>query len=252
MLNRRILTVLIIALLTILPKQVISQSSQKDLPEYPTGLESEPPQRITNQNVNQTQQEFERLRMELQRNSALSNNMPRIDPQERIRQMQKMAQEQEELVMRQALAVDESQWRIIKPKIDKVKYYKEQASVNIGMPFSSSFSSSSGSSGVQGFAGGFQVGFSGGFGGSSMPNFNPTNQKLTKGERICRELQVLLESKSVSGPIQNSQAAIQAKIKELQQARSEAKKQLERAQQELKKGLNLYQQARLVLMGLLD
>lgn len=251
MLTQRILTVLTIALLTVLTKQSISQTSQKELPEYPTGSESQL-QMLPNPNSNQAQQEFERRRLELRRNSQSMNNTSRINPEERIRQMQKMAQEQEELSMRQALGVDERQWKIIKPGIDKVKYYKEQASVNIGLPINSSFSSSSGSSGVQSFAGSFQVGFTGGFNGSSMTDLNQKNQTLTKGEKICRELQALLDSQSVSGQTTSSQEAIKTKIAELQQVRIEAKKQLEKAQEELKKVLNLQQQARLVLMGVLD
>ena len=254
MLTRRILTILTIALLTVLSKQVISQTSQKELPEYPTGFESIPQIQI-NQNANQAQiqaqaqKEFERFQMEMQKNIPSMSNMTRVNPEERVRQMQKMAQEQEEQAMKQALRVDERQWNVIKPKIDKVKYYKEQSSVNIGMPFSSSFSSNTNSPGGQSFAGGFQFSFGGGIGNSSMPNFNQTNQHLTKGERICMDLQSLLNA-----PVQAqiSQAAIQAKIKELQKARLEAKKQLEKAQEELKKGLNLQLQARLVLMGLLD
>ena len=58
--------------------------------------------------------------------------------------------------------------------------------------------------------------------------------------------------KPVSGQTEASQKAIQAKIKELQQARAEAKKQLAKAQEELKKGLDLQLEARLILLGLLD
>ena len=251
MLTRRILTMLTITLLIVLSEQVMSQTSQKELPEYPSDSESVPHINI-NQNTNQAQKEFERFQMNMQRNISSMNSMQRVNPQERIREMQKMAQEQEDLAMRQTLRVDNSQWKIIKPKIEKVKYYKEQASVNIGMPFNSTFSSTSGPLGGQSFGGGFQVGFTNGGGGSSMPNFNQTNKSLTKGERICRELQALLDFQSVPGQTQISQVAIQAKIRKLQQARLEAKKKLEKAQEELKKGLNLQLQARLILLGLLD
>ena len=65
MLTRRILTVLTITLLMVLSEQVMSQTSQKESPEYPSDSDSEP-QIITNQNMNQTQQGF---RIELQRNN---------------------------------------------------------------------------------------------------------------------------------------------------------------------------------------
>jgi pantothenate kinase-related protein Tda10 len=49
-----------------------------------------------------------------------------------------------------------------------------------------------------------------------------------------------------------SQAEINQKLAALRQARANAKRKLVLAQQELRKVLNFRQQARLVLMGLLD
>ena len=241
----------------ILSGKVISQTSPNNLPDYPTGLESEPPESprvITNPGRNQSQEEFERFRRDMQRNMSAGNNMNGMNPEERIRQMQQMAQEQEEQAMMQVLRINERQWKALKPKIDKVKKYKEQAEVGIGMPFNSSFSSTSSPSGGQSFSGGFNVSFGGGgFASSSVtPNVNQTNQRLTKGQRICQELQMLLDSASFSGQNQESQKAIQTKMKELQQVRAEAKKQLAKAQEELKNGLDLNLQARLMLLGLLD
>lgn len=256
MFTRRILTVLTIVLVTVLSEHGISQTSQTNLPDYPTGLDSEPsgpPRILTNPNRNPAQQDFQRFQMDMQRNMSPGNNMARINPEQRIRQMQQMAQEQEEQAMKQALGVDDAQWKAIKPKIEKVKHYKEQASVNIGLPFNSTFTSTSNSSGGQSFSGGFQTSFGGGgFGGTSMPNVNQIDQSLTKGERICRELQTLLDSQSVTGQNETSRALIQAKITELQQARAEAKKELAKAQEELKKGLDITLQARLILLGLLE
>ena len=103
MFTRRILTVLIIALLTFLSEYVLAQTSPNSLPDYPTGFESEPseqpPRILNNPNRNHAQQDFQRFQMDMQRNMSPENNMARVNPEQRIRQMQKMAQEQEEQAM---------------------------------------------------------------------------------------------------------------------------------------------------------
>ena len=89
-------------------------------------------------------------------------NMPDFErlrglrPEQRIREMQKMAEEQEEQAMKQALGVNDAQWKIIKPKLDKVKACRERATVSIGLPFSSNFVSSTNSQQGGAFGGGFQ------------------------------------------------------------------------------------------------
>ena len=167
-----------------------------------------------------------------------------------------MAEQQEEQAMKQALGVNDQQWKVIKPKIEKVKTCRDRATVNIGLPFSSNFVSTSSQQGG-GFAGGFQFGGSGSGGGSNMmtpdsafqgqSNFqNQPGRGETQGERICRQLDALLND------MNSSPEAIRLKTLELQQARANARKQLAQAQKELREALTLRQQARLVLMGILD
>ena len=150
--------------------------------------------------------------------------------------------------MKQALDVTDGQWKIIEPKLEKVKYYKEQATVNIGLPFSSNFVSSTSSPQAGGFGGGFQYQFGGGGNITAIDSSfnNQSNQRQTQGEKICRELLVLIED------LNSPPEVIRQKTHELRQAREKAKKQLAQAQKELSDVLTLRQQARLVLMGLLD
>lgn len=187
-----------------------------------------------------------------------------MSPEEKMRYFQKLAaeqrriiEEQEAMAMQQALGADEQQWKVIQPKLKRVQAYRDQVFVGIGPPFQSSFTNSV----VPGQMGRFGGGFSGGFqfqaGGtgqgvgqgigfqSSLPSQN-SGQPQTEGERICQELQMLLQVPDANP------TEINKKLAALRQARAKAKRQLVQAQQELRKVLNFHQQARLVLMGLLD
>jgi len=189
--------------------------------------------------------------------------MRRMSPEEKVRYFQRMveeqrrmAEEQETEAMKQALEVDERQWKVIEPKLKKVRACRDQAFVGIGLPFQSSFTSSvvpsPGGAGGQSFGGGFAGGFqfqAGGGGGMTVHSSSPRQnfgRQPTEGERICEELQLLLQVPG-TGPDE-----IRQKLDALRKAREKAGKQLAKAQQELRKVLTFRQQARLVLMGLLD
>ena len=189
--------------------------------------------------------------------------MRRMSPEEKVRYFQRMveeqrrmAEEQETEAMKQALDVDERQWKVIEPKLKKVRACRDQAFVGIGLPFQSSFTSSvvpsPGGAGGQSFGGGFAGGFqfqAGGGGGTTVHSSSPwqnLGRQPTEGERICEELQLLLQVPG-AGPDE-----IRQKVDALRKAREKARRQLVKAQQELRKVLTFRQQARLVLMGLLD
>jgi len=191
--------------------------------------------------------------------------MRRMSPEEKVRyfrrmaeEQRRMAEEQEAEAMKQALEVDERQWKVIEPKLKKVRACRDQAFVGIGLPFQSSFTSSvvplPGGAGGQsfggGFAGGFQFQAGGGGGGGTVAHssspWQDFDRQPTEGERICEELQLLLQVTG-AGPDE-----IRQKLDVLRKAREKARKQLVKAQQELRKVLTFRQQARLVLMGLLD
>jgi hypothetical protein len=83
-------------------------------------------------------------------------------------EQRKAAEEQEVIAMRQTLGVNDEQWKVIEPRLKKVKYYREQAFIGTKPPFQTSFSSfNTGPGGTHGFAGGFAGGFQfqGGVGG---------------------------------------------------------------------------------------
>ena len=252
-----ILSLIVICSISVLAGQSPSEKSKPQVPEYPRDFENQQ-QTTPAQPPAEFQERMNRRMAEQMRNMPDFERLRGLRPEQRIREMQKMAEEQEEQAMKQALGVNDAQWKIIKPKLDKVKACRERATVSIGLPFSSNFVSSTNSQQGGAFGGGFQFqSGGGGSGGSNMmvpdssfqsqSNFqNQSSRRETQGERICRELNALLDN------FNSSPEAIRQKMVELQQARASAKKQLAQAQKELRAVLTLHQQARLLLMGLLD
>ena len=182
--------------------------------------------------------------------------MKNMSPQEKQKYMQefmekqrKEMEEQESLTMQQTLGVDDKQWKVIEPKLKKVKHYKEQAFIGTKPPFQSSFTSfGSGPGGFAGGGGSFQFqaggGMSGMGGGNMTPMGNP-DRPLTDGERIIEELQWLLHG------IELDPSQVREKMDELRKAREKAFQKWVQAQEDLRKVLNLRQEATLMMMGLL-
>ena len=171
-----------------------------------------------------------------------------------LEEQRKAMEEQEAIVMQQALGASDEQWKIIEPRLKKVKRYREQASIGTKPPFESNFSSfSTGPGGAQGFSGGFGGGFQfqAGFGGSggnfqTFPSRQASDGPISDGEILCEEIQMLLNDPQTT-PEQVSQ-----KLDALRLARDKARRQWIAAQKQLREVLDFRQQARLVLMGLLD
>lgn len=226
--------------------QSLCQTSGTRQPEYQTDFEQDR-QNIPDDNLNMDRQRQDRRRFMQQRFGPDFSRLRNLEPAERIREMQKMAREQEEQAMKQALGVDEARWKIIRPKIEHVKACRQRATESLGAPFSSSFVSSSSPQGG-GFGSGFQYQFGGSgnmsSGGSSFQN--QLDRRQSETQRYCQELQGLLDNPN------SSSAAIKQKMLDLQRARARARKQLAQAQKELREVLTFRQQARLCLMGLLD
>ena len=138
-----------------------------------------------------------------------------------------------------------------------MRTYRDEAFGGVGLPFSSGgfttqFGSPSGQAGggaFGGFAGGFS--FQGGGGpegatGQSFSTWKPFGREPTQVEKICGELQTLLQERNVPPE------AIRGKLDTLRQARAQARKRWAQAQQDLREVLNLHQQATLMMMGLLE
>ncbi len=187
--------------------------------------------------------------------------MQKMSPEEKMQYFQQLAEEQrkameeqEAIAMRQALGVNDEQWKVIEPRLKKVKHYREQAFIGTGPPFQSNFSSfGTGPGGGQGFSSGFTGGFqfqAGASGqGAMVPNSTGRQDfdgPVSDGEILCEEIQRLLYDPQAT-PEQVSQ-----KLDALRQEREKARRQWVAAQQQLREVLDFRQQARLVLMGLLD
>lgn len=187
--------------------------------------------------------------------------MQGMSPEEKMQYFQqlaeeqrKAAEEQEAIAMQQTLGVSDQQWKVIEPRLKKVKHYREQAFIGTKPPIQSNFSNfSTGPGGAQGFSSGFSGGFQfqGGVGGpggtfQSIPGRQDSDGPMSDGEVLCEEIQRLLDDPQAT-PEQVSQ-----KLDALRKEREKARRQWVAAQQQLRDVLDFRQQARLVLMGLLD
>ena len=171
--------------------------------------------------------------------------------QQLLEEQRKAMEEQEAIAMQQALGADDKQWKVIQPRLKKVKHFREQAFIGTKPPFQSNFSSfgPGGAQAFSGFSGGFQFQAGGNVQGAMAPNSTSRQDfdgPVSDGEILCEEIQRLLIDPEAT-PEQVSQ-----KLDALRIAREKAKRQWIAAQQQLREVLDFRQQARLVLMGLLD
>jgi hypothetical protein len=143
--------------------------------------------------------------------------------------------------MRQALGVTERQWKLIKPRLDKVEYLMKQAKISMTPASYRRSRGSSGSPNNKQPAPKVEEGWK-----WSKAWEKKAPAELTEGERICEELLKLLEDKN------SKQEEIELKVEALRQARKEAGKQLAKAQQELREVLTFRQEATLVLIRYLE
>lgn len=180
-----------------------------------------------------------------------------MNPQERFERFMREAKEREAQAMKQALGADEQQWKVVEPKLEKVRTYRDEAFGGVGLPFSSGgFTTQFGSPPGQASGGSFG-GFAGGFhfqNGEAPPgatvntssNWRPLGREPTQVDRICGELQILLQDQNARPD------AITQKLDALRHARAQARKRWAQAQQDLREALSLHQQATLMMMGLLE
>ena len=160
--------------------------------------------------------------------------------------------------IKQILEVTEEQWKGIEPKINKIYFLRNQSSISMGFG-----GAGGGYSGGSSSGGGYRTGSSssgGGYvmqgdsgsgsGGSAQfwggPTWRLADRELTEGEKACEELFELLQDKN-SRP-----EKIKQKMVALYQAREKAKNQLAKVRQELREILNSRQEAKLVLLEVLD
>lgn len=162
--------------------------------------------------------------------------------------------------IKQILQVTQQQWKGIEPKINKIYFLRNQSSISMGFG-----GAGGGYSGGSNSGGGYRTGVSsggssGGYvmqGGSGSgsegsaqfwggPTWRLADRELTEGEKACEELFELLEDKS------SKPEEIEQKMVALRQAREKARDQLAKVRQELREILNSRQEAKLVLLEVLD
>jgi hypothetical protein len=209
----------------------------------------------------QRQREFERRRrqgqIEIQRRIK-----EQMKEREKNREKnQRESKKRQEEAIRQALSATDEQWKVIKPKLEKVQNLAE---ISISLL---SYGTASGSASMSNTSkSGAGASVSGGNVGTSTrtaplkPNnketysvkygwkwYKPSDRKapgeLTKGEKLSEEILELIEDKN------SQQEEIEQKMETLRKIRQENEKQLTKARQELCEVLTFRQEATLIMMG---
>jgi hypothetical protein len=170
----------------------------------------------------------------------------------------------QEQAMKEALKATDEQWKLIKPRLERVKELAHFSSVSVGMfaggaGGASGGSSYSSSTGTGGYAGGTSGGRSPGevtsesknegasgsakfVSGWSRPYERKSPSEMNEGERACEELLELLEDK------RSRPEEIKEKMENLRNIRRKAKRELIKARQELCDVLTYRQEAALIMM----
>ena len=129
--------------------------------------------------------------------------------------------------MKEQLGVNDDEWKVLQPKVEKVMNAQRDARAGGGGAFG-------GGGGGRGGGGG-----NGGGGGGD-------NQPQSAVAKASADLRTTLENQNASAQ------DINAKLTALREARAKAKGELEAAQKELKEVLTARQEAVFVSMGMLD
>jgi Spy/CpxP family protein refolding chaperone len=180
-----------------------------------------------------------------QRISEQRKQQFQIQNEKRIEQLQKRSRIESEKrsseSMRQVLRANQRQWRSIKPRLEKVQHLLKETRVCIYPGYYRRSRGSGGGSNNQQSHAKVEEGWKW---NKAWEKKAPT--ELTKGERTCEELLLLLEDKN------SNQEEIEQKVEALREIRKDASMQLGRAQQELREVLTFRQKATLTLMRYLD
>ncbi len=182
---------------------------------------------------------LERQQRESAKESSHESSQSKLEREQRRKEArERMAKIRRELLFeKHALEATEEQWKVIKPKLEKVRHLRDRARSTVGLLMA-------GSSG----------------GGSKTASGRSTNvptmqwnvswkdkapSDLTEAQEIANELMALIDRRSASSP------EFTRKMAALRQARAgqvELERQLSEARQELRSVLTTRQEAALVLM----
>jgi len=253
---RRIIFGGVICLLTAaFVSQTLSQTTRNDPQRDKADYE-----RLRNMTPAQRQREFERRRRQFQIETQQRYEQRMKEREQTRGQRQRESKKRQEEAIRQALGATPEQWKIIKPRLEKVKNLTDY-SISI-ITFGGSSGSGEQRTSIQRGTGEYAGRGIGGTNTSRVPpgpnnkeefssNYGwkllkPSDRKaagrLTKGERLSEEILKLIEDKN------SSNEEIERKMETLREIRQENKKQLSKAQQELREVLTYRQEATLIMM----
>jgi hypothetical protein len=241
--------------------QAICQTQARDQRGDPTG--SKRAQQLTGE---ERRKEFEKRVAERRKRGEqwVAERRKEFEQQTRDRANGKDQRRNE--FIQQALGMTEAQWKVIEPKINRIYFLKDQATIGIGVGGggASYGSQAAGRAGAgpasgAGLPGTYKAGSwkaqssshggsagGGSAGGWTGPAWRLAGRKLTPGEKSCERLLTLLNDKN------SKQGDIEQAIDALRRAKENAAKELAKARRELREVLTFRQQARLVLAGVLD
>ena len=210
----------------------------------------------------QRQRELEQRRRQRQIETQQWHKQRMKEREQNRGQRQRESKKRQEEAIKQALGANAEQWKVIKPRLEKVQNLARQSEISISLLIHGSGSGSSRQSNTSKSGAGASVG-SGSSGiitrtTPSKPNnketyssqhgwkwYKPSDRKasgkLTKGERTCEELLKLIEDNS-------RPEEIEQKMETFRKIRQEANEQLAKARQELLEVLTYRQEATLIMM----
>ena len=243
--KRRIILVSVVCFsIAVLTVQTLSQTSSSNQTIKPRDAE-----RLRNMTGEERKKELEKLRVQrkLERERRrkeleeerwrweLGSEQRRLDREQKRKEAQERRAKikKEFLYEKYALKPTEERWKLIKPKLEKVRQLSKQARSTIGASLAGS---SSGGAGARPNAPIWQW---------KRPWKDKAPSELTEAQRIAKELVALVERKNTTPE------AFRRKMAALRKARSEEaelKRQLTEARRELREVLTTRQEAALVLM----
>ena len=188
------------------------------------------------------QQELERKRRraESKKNLAERRRQQQLETEQRDKEWEKIRQKEEAkgyMYERWALVTTEEQWKIIEPKIEKVRYLRGRGRSSVGLFLTDSSSSGAKTASSK---------------SPSLPAWQwrrPWKGKavgeLTEAQRLAKELIALVEKKNTTPEEFKSKMAA---LRKARSADAELRRQLFEARRELREVLTIRQEAVLVLM----
>ena len=215
--------------LAVFADQILSQTQRSDKTR-------ETPDWILQKNMTSEQINIEMQKRSKQRQMQNKKRIEQLEKRLRTESAKKADES-----MKQALQATERQWKVIKPRLDKVEYLSKQARVSMTPGYYRRSRNSGGSPNNKQPANKVEEGWKW---SKAWEKKDPS--ELTEGERICEELKELLEDNG------SKREEIEQKVEALREVRKETGKQLASAQQELREVLTFRQEATLVLMRYLN